>query len=167
MMEWENVGKGVFIPATQIERIKTFSSIIGVGDHALTLRESDSFEVRNAIYFHIDKYHSYYEEEMGSEGLGGIFIILNSNSFDLEPSERVMEDIDPYLFVSVRIDEEVWSVENSIKVLEVGGIWEGGYWDDSDFEVAKWYSDDAPIYIIKQAPSFRLINWVSNPFQRK
>lgn len=165
MMEWGSVGKGVVIPATQIERIKTFSSIIGVGDHALTLRESDSFEVRNAIYFHIDKYPSYHDEEMRSEGLGGIFIILNSNSFDLGPSER--EDIDPYRFVSVRIDEEVWSLENSIKVLEVGGIWEGGYWDGSDLEVAKWYSDDAPIYIIKQAPSFRLINWVSNPFQRK
>ena len=162
-MEWGGIEKGTFIPATQIERIKTFSSILGVGDHALTLRESDSFEVRDTIYFHIDKYHSDDEEFGSGGGLVGIFLILNSNSFYFKYDER--EDIEPYLFVSVRIDEEVWSLKNSIKVLEVGGIWEGGYWDGP--EVARWDSADAPIYIIKEAPSFRLINWVSNPFEVK
>ena len=158
-MEWGSFEKGLVIPATQIERINTFSSIIGVGDLALTLRESDSSEVRHTIYFYIDKYHSYDDEYLGSEGLGGIFIILNPNSFYLSIRER--EDIDPYLFVSVRIDEEVWGLENSIKLLEVGGIWEGGYWDGP--EVAKWNSENQPIYRIKEAPTFRLINWTTNP----
>lgn len=159
-MEWGSFGKGVVIPATQIEEISDLTE--------LTISESDSFEVKNTIYFHIDSYHTYERDFDGEKGVVGCFVTLNSDSFYIEPSERGNNT--PYLYVSVLIDEKVWLLEKSIKILQLGEYGEGGYWvDDSDWleEVPKWDSDNEPIYIIKQAPSFRLINWVSNPFEVK
>ena len=167
-MEWGSFGKGVVIPATQIERIKT--SISG-GDHELILRQSDSFEVKDAIYFHIDPYPTYDDDSANAflgvgGGLVGCFITLNSD-ISYFPTDAESETTLPFVFVSALIDEEVWSLDNSIKILQLGEYGEGGYWEyDSDWlvEVAKWNSDNEPIYIIKQAPPFRLLNWNQLPW---
>ncbi len=158
-MEWEDIKKGIVIPATQIEEVVQVDD----GNSYLSLRASDGFEERNAIYFHLEGRDV--EADIGLGYLKGYFFTLNPDSFYLDPSERVWDA--PFWFARVLIDKEAWLAK---KIIQIGASnnrgKKGGYWDGAG--VASWNAGGSTLYIIKTSPSSTLLNWINeNPLEIK
>jgi len=162
-MKWEDIEEGAFIPFTQIEEIPD-------PYQDLTLKESDSFEVKDGLYFQIQsREHEEFVEDsiirIVKEGLRGYLFTLNSNSF--YKTEKEKEGDSPYLYVKVGIEFNEWEMGN-IKILKIANYGEGGYWDYPAYSEAVWDSGGVAIYRIGKLHSSMFMNWINeNPFEVK
>ncbi len=162
-MKWEDIEKGVFVPANQIEKF-THQSGLGL----LTIKESDSFEKKDATYFYTDEM-GYKIDSVDVGVLAGYFITLNPDCFYMDWEERELR-CEPYYSLEVKIDESEWSRKGNIQIINVGDDGDGGYWGWPHNSVANWDTGSEPYYLIgNPLPlEFEFMNWINeNPFEVK